>query len=143
MNKLLIAGVLITLSTGAAAQKLNEIEERQELDASMEQLITLDEQTDIFITVDEDASFERIAYQGFITDVYSEIYVSSHDAKEMGLEKLKKFYIYNETDIDALSVKIGLQIDQDKPTSFSIDLYRDYQQDSGKFTYVARIIEYK
>ncbi|OBT11974.1 hypothetical protein A9267_02110 [Shewanella sp. UCD-FRSSP16_17] len=141
MKKTIIALTMMTLSAGAQAESNQASTDK--LNSAMEQLTVVDEQTDIFITVDEDASFESVTYQGFITDIYSEIYVTSHEAKEHGLEKVKKFYIYNEVDIDALSHKIAARIDADKPTAFSVDLYRDYRNDSGKFTFIARVIEYK
>ncbi|GIU52791.1 hypothetical protein [Shewanella sp. KT0246] len=141
MKKSIIAVMMMSVSIGAFAE--SEVESKQQLDSAMEQLVSVESQTDIFITVDEEASFESITYQGFITEKYSEIYVSSHDAKENGLEKVKKFYIYNEKDIDELSHKIAARVDQDNPTAFSVDLYRDYQNDSGKFTYIARVTEYK
>ncbi|MDO6640542.1 MULTISPECIES: hypothetical protein [unclassified Shewanella] len=142
MKKTLVAALLISLSAGVSAETLNEAAHHK-LDSAMEQLITLDEQTDILITVDKNANFERVTYQGFVKDVYSEIYTTSHKAKQLGLEKVNKFYVYNESNIDKLSDKIAVKIDQDKPKAFSVDLYRNYRNDSGKFSYIARIIEYK
>lgn len=109
----------------------------------MEQLVTVTEEAEFFITIDEDASFESVECQGVVTEKFSDIYVTWEQAKAHQLEKTRKFYVYGENDLDNLEQKIAQRIEQDKPLFFSVDLHRDYYGYSGEFNYVARVIEYK
>ena len=109
----------------------------------LNQIKDLNSQINAFITIDEEASFESIEYTGFIIDMFSEIYITKHQAEERNLEQAQQFHIYGETDLEVVSQRIAAQIDQDNPTFFSIDLYRDYHGTSGQFTYVAKVVEYK
>jgi len=142
MKKQLITLTLLALAANVSANTLEQHEAAQ-VDQEMEQLVSVTEETEFFITLDEDASFELIEYKGFIKEMFSEIYINRHQALDLQLEKASKFYVYGETDIDVLSRKIADRIEQDKPVFFSVDLYRDYHGDSGDFNFVARVIEYK
>ncbi|MFV7770068.1 hypothetical protein [Shewanella marisflavi] len=147
MKKALLSLTLVALSTSVFAQDVDRLETKQ-LAHDMEQLVTVTEEAELFVTIDEEASFESVKYQGFITEKFSEIYVTREQAKAHKLEKTRKFYVYGkyaygEKDIANLEHKIVQRIEQDKPLFFSVDLYRDYHGDSGEFNYVARVIEYK
>ncbi|MGS0693351.1 hypothetical protein [Shewanella sp. 0m-4] len=142
MKKTLITLTLLTLATNVSATTLEQRETAQVVQ-EMEQLVSVTEETEFFITIDEDASFELIEYKGFIKEVFSEIYISRQQAQAFNLETAHKFYVYGEKDIDILSRKIADRIDEHSPAFFSVDLYRDYHGDSGDFNYVARVIEYK
>ncbi|WP_428618018.1 hypothetical protein [Shewanella sp.] len=142
MKKTLLSLALVVLSTGALAQDIDGLENEQ-LAGEMAQLVTLTEETELFITIDEEASFESVEYQGFITEKFSEIYVTRQQAEAHKLEKTGKFYVYGEKDIDSLGHKIAERIEQDRPLFFSVDLFRDYHGDSGDFSYVARVIAYR
>lgn len=47
------------------------------------QLVAVTEASELFITIDEDASFESVVYQGFITEKFSDIYVMTAQAKSL------------------------------------------------------------
>lgn len=142
MKKTLLSLTMIALSTGALAQDVDRLSNAQ-LAEEMKQLVTVTEEAELFITIDEEASFEMVEYRGFITETYSDIYVTRQQAKADGLEKTAKFYVYGEKDIDELGHKIAERVERERPRFFSVDLFRDYHGDSGEFNYVARVIEYK
>lgn len=142
MKKALLSLALAAISTSAMAQNVDRLETKQ-LAHEMEQLVSVTEEAEFSITIDEDASFELIEYKGFIKEMFSEIYVTKEQAKAHQLEKTRKFYVYGEKDIDKLGHKIAERIEQDKPLFFSVDLYRDYHGDSGEFNYVASVTEFK
>ncbi|MEZ9198754.1 hypothetical protein [Shewanella sp. 10N.286.54.B9] len=142
MNKTLINICVLTLAgyvSGVSAQDLDTTQ----LEQNMEQLITVKQEGELFVTIDEEASYESIEYKGFLLERFSEIYVSRQQAKEFKLEQASKFYIYGEKDIDTVSRKIEKRINLDTPRFFSVDLYRDYHGQSGEFNFVAKVIEYK
>ena len=142
MKKTLITLCLLALSANVSANETHN-QDMQQVESKMEQLVTVTEASDFFITIDEEASFESIEYTGFIIVMFSEIYITKHQAEERNLEQAQQFHIYGETDLEVVSQRIAAQIDQDNPTFFSIDLYRDYHGTSGQFTYVAKVVEYK
>ncbi|NGZ14663.1 hypothetical protein HGG78_13060 [Vibrio aestuarianus] len=141
MKKTLISLFLMSLAANVSAQT-PEVLDVQNVDQTMSQLMVVEQEGEFFVTIDEEASFEEITFSGFVVERYSEIYISRHDANALQLEQKKKFYVYGEKDLEALNQKIALRIDQDNPTFFSVDLYRDYHGDSGDFSYVARVMEY-
>ena len=142
MKKALLSLTLVALSCSAFAQDIDSLEAKQ-MAHDMEQLVTVTEEAEFSIMIDEEARLESVKYQGVIIDKFSEIYVTREQAKAHQLEKTLKFYVQGSKDIPSLENKIAQRIEQDKPLFFSVDLYRNYHGDSGDFNYVAHVIEYK
>ncbi len=141
MKKTLIAVSLLTLlSTGAMAKNISQ--EQQKIDADMASLET---SVPVLVQIEKDidTNAQQVEYKGFVISEYKDIYVTHHDAKKMGLEKVHTFHVYNQHNIDTLSADIAKHIEKDQPDFFSVDLYKDYYGDSGVFRYVARVIEYR
>lgn len=141
MKKTLISLFLMSVAANVSAQT-PEVLDVKNVDQTMSQLMMVEQEGEFFVTIDEETSFEEITFSGFVVERYSEIYISRHDAKALQLGQKKKFYVYGEKNLEVLNKKIALRIEQDNPTFFSVDLYRDYHGDSGDFSYVARVMEY-
>lgn len=141
MKKSIIALSLLAVTTSAfAAHTPNK--EVQQLDQNMAQLETITD-AEMLVDVDVDPNYELIEVSGIVVAKHSEMYVTRHLAKEMELEKVKKFHVYDMHNLDRLSAKIAERIDEDQPDYFSVDLYKNYIGDSGEYRYVARVFEYK
>lgn len=141
MKKTVVAlGMLVALSSNAFAGNLAQDKAKIADDMPMLQTQVAE---DLVIQEDLDANMEAVDYDGYVVEHYKETYVTHHQAKKMGLEKVDRFRVYEHNDIDKLSDEIAEQIGLDQPDYFSVNMYRDYFEDSGLFRYVAIVTEYR
>ncbi|MBY5992577.1 hypothetical protein [Ferrimonas balearica] len=142
MKKTLLCALLLPLTFNVAAQSRLAVEE-QKVDEAMSQLVSVAVDDELFAVIEQEGKYERVEYLELVNASLKEIYVSRHQAKEMKLAKVDKYYVYGRKDLDTLIQEIGERVDANQPTYFSVDLYRDYHRDIGLFHYVARITEYR
>lgn len=140
MKKSIISLCLLAVAANVSAQNV-QVEDIQQLDQAMSNLVVVDGQVDMFADIHQDENYANIEY--VVHEDYSEMYITHEQAKKSNLEKLKKFYVYGHEDLDVVMNKIAKHLDEDKPTYFTVDLYRNYLGDSGDFKFVAKVIEYK
>lgn len=140
MKKTLISLCLLAIAVNASAQNV-QVEDVQQLEQTMSHLVVVDGQADMFADIHKDENYANIEY--VVHEKYSEMYITHEQAKNSNLEKTKKFYVYGHEDLDVVMDKIAKHLDEDKPTYFTVDLYRNYLGQSGDFKFVAKVIEYK
>jgi hypothetical protein len=142
MKKSIISLCLLTLATATnVSAETPQVSDVQQLNEVMSSLEVTEGQMEVFADIHNDENYAHIQY--VVHKDYSEIYVTPADAKKMELEKVNSFYVYGHEDLDVVMAKIASRIDQDKPTFFSVDLYRNYLGHSGNFKFVAEVVEYK
>jgi hypothetical protein len=138
-TSLLLALLAITTST-AMANNLSD--EKIEFEHDMAGLSSEVAQ-EVFAQVEVSSSFEEVEYQSYIVEHYNKIYVTRHEAKELGLERVAKFHVFDKTTLDKVSDEIKARIEKEQPDYFSVDLFREFHSDTHTFRYFARVIEYK
>ncbi|MEZ8370837.1 hypothetical protein AB6D20_018210 [Vibrio splendidus] len=141
MNNTTLALLLLSMSTSVMAQNLTKAEQHQ-VDNQMQQMTRVHEDSAI-IMIDENSSYVSIEYVGEWTEINN--YVSHDEANALQLQKVGKKFVYSQTgdSLEYLEQKLMEHIEKDRPSYFSVDVYRDYHGDSGEFNYLARVIEYK
>lgn len=140
---LVVLGLTLGLTQLSTAGNLHsDNQERAYLEHEMINLAELHRQ-DMALELNFDPRFEEVEYIEYVTDSIKDIYVTKHVAQELNLEKVRHYYVYEMTSMEALCEKIAAKVELHQPDYFSVDLYKDYYGDSGEFRYVARVFEYQ
>ncbi|MGV2988395.1 hypothetical protein ACE1OE_12175 [Vibrio sp. E150_011] len=144
MNKLLLSAMIASASASAFAQP--HLSAEQNLDIINKEMSHLEQQTadvGLFVVTEQSANFETIQYVGTLEENFTERYISSDQAKEMNLEKIKKFHVYSAINPNQISKNIIKHIERDQPKYFSVDFYQNTVGNSDMVEFVAKVIEYK
>lgn len=140
---LVVLGLTLGLTQLSTAGNLHSVnQDKAYLEHEMINLAELHRQ-DMALELNFDPRFEEVEYTEYVTDSIKDIYVTKHVAQELNLEKVRHYYVYEMTSMEALCEKIAAKVELHQPDYFSVDLYKDYYGDSGEFRYVARVFEYQ
>ncbi|MCL9773923.1 hypothetical protein [Vibrio methylphosphonaticus] len=144
MKTLLVPALLVAVSTTAFAQPHNSPKTNLDIiNQDMSHLEQVDSNVDMYIVTQETPNFQYVSYIGTLEQDFKERYITSKQAKEMELEKVKKFHVYSAINANQLTKNITQHIQRDAPKYFSVDFYQNVVGNSDMVEYVARVIEYK
>ncbi|MDV5168550.1 hypothetical protein [Photobacterium rosenbergii] len=143
MKKLMIAS-LIALSFNAVAQPIETQQSNHDkLDTSLSQLVHVEGQVMAIVTPDEHGGFEEADVKMIVSEEYKDVYVTKKQAKYMGLDKTRRYFLTSTHSFEALEGEIMKRVGKDNPDYFSVQYYQHIVGDADITEYSARVTEYK
>ena len=143
MKKILIASVL-ALSFNAVAQPIETPQSnREQLNMNLSQLVHVEGNAMVLVTPDEHGGFEKAQYQMVVREEYKDVLVTKKQAKMMGLEKKRHYFMTSTHSFEQLEEQLFKRVIKDNPDYFSVQYYQHIVGDADITEYSARIVEYK
>ncbi|SHH20366.1 hypothetical protein [Ferrimonas marina] len=138
------AAMLVLMVSQASAESQQDID-KHKVNEAMSQMIRGDVviTEDAFGLVELHPGYQVVDGLVYVSERMSEIYVTRKEAKALKLEKTDKFYLYADDDLEELIQALEQRVNAQQPEYFSVDLHRNFEQQTGAVHYVARVITYR